>query len=91
MLCRIPAGRIGFAGDIVAGQPGNGNGREILNADFAGKSFIVGDNLVEHGLVVIDQIHFIHGQNNVANAQQMHQIAVAARLRQNTFGAHQPE
>ena len=81
----IPARGGGFAGNIVAGQPRNGNWRKVLNADFGGKCFVVGHYLVEHSLVVIHQIHFVHCQYDMFYAQQMHQIAVTTGLRQNTL------
>ncbi len=52
------------------------------NAELFGQFAITGLDFVEHRLVVADQVHLVHRQQHVADAQQRHDVAVAARLSQ---------
>ena len=42
----------------------------------------VGDDLVEHSLIEIDQVHLVHGEHKLADAQQRCDGRVATRLHQ---------
>ena len=78
----IPGGVVGPGGDIVALEAGDGDGREGADADALRERGIIGDDLVEHRLVIADQVHLVDGQHDVADADQVGEIAVAPRLGQ---------
>ena len=67
-------------GDVVAAQGRHRNGVEGLKPDLTGEGAEVGDDGVEHGLGPAHQVHLVHRQDDVANAQQADQIGVAAGL-----------
>ena len=53
-----------------------------LKPSVGGESAEVGDDLVEHGPVEVDQIDLVHRQHDVADAEQAGDDGVAAGLRQ---------
>ena len=50
-----------------------------------GELAVVGDDRLEGLAVVADQVHLVDREHDVADAEQVHQIAVAARLRQHAL------
>ena len=56
-----------------------------LDADRCGERAIVGDDRVERGLVVADQVHLVDRQHDVADADQVREIGVAPRLGQHAL------
>ena len=75
----------GTSGDVIALEARNRQRGEGGDADAVGKGTVIGDDPVEHGLVVPHQIHLVHGQHDVANADLMAQKAVAAGLGQHAL------
>ena len=70
-LAGIPWRVGGIFGDIIPLEPGDGQGGEVLDADFRGKGGIIGHNRVILGLIIIDQVHFVDGQHDVFDADEV--------------------
>ena len=81
----VPAKLLAAFDDHVAIQGRHRDEGDIGNADFFGKGQVVGLDFFEDFLRVIDQIHFVDGDDDVRNIDQVRQIGVAARLRQHAF------
>src|SRR5258708_39342164 len=71
--------------DVVAGETRYWYVAELFDPDASRKESIVLDNGVVLRLIVIDQIHLVHGKDDVLNADQMGQVAMPTRLRQNSL------
>src|SRR3546814_1607225 len=64
---------------------------EIRDPDAAREGTIIGDDRVEHAPVVIDQVHLVHGQHDVADAEQVREEAVPPRLGEHRSEEHTSE
>ncbi len=78
---RVCAGR----GDVVAGDARDRDGDHVGHAQPLGEGGVIGDDLVEPGLIVSDKIHLVHRQDDVADAHQVDQETVPPRLGQDAF------
>ena len=58
---------------------------DIRQVDLCRELPVVARDLREYRLGVIHQIHLVYGQDDTANAEQRHQVAVPARLGQYTL------
>ena len=67
--------------DVISFEPRDWDGGKFRNTDAVCKFGILRNNRIKCGLIIIDQIHFIDGQNDVFNAEQVTQITMATRLR----------
>lgn len=74
-----------MCGDVVVFEVGNWDCGEILNVDVGGKFVVFGDDLIEFGLIVIDQIYFVYGQYDMVDVDQLYQIVVVVCLGQYVF------
>ena len=81
----IPRHVFAVCGDVIALEPRNWHGGKIGDANAGGKGRVIGNNRVVDGLVIANQVHLIHRQHHVFDANQFHQIAVAARLGEHPF------
>ena len=70
---------------IVALQAGDRDRDPVVDADAVGEQPIVGANRLERRLVVVDQVHLGHRQHEVADAEQMREVAVPPGLRQHAL------
>jgi hypothetical protein len=77
----VPPAHIGAArGDVVAVLGGDGNEAFRLHADGFEEGAVFRLDLVETRLRVILQIHLVDKHGDLADAQEIEQVAVAARL-----------
>ena len=58
---------------------------DVVEADLRGERAVVGLDLVEDLLRVVDQVHLVDRQHDVADAEQRHQVAVPAGLREHAL------
>ena len=58
---------------------------DIGQAQLAGKGLVFMDDAIENLLAVVDQIHLVHSQHEMADAHQRDDKTVAARLRQHSL------
>jgi hypothetical protein len=79
-LAHVPrhVGRV--AGDIVALEARNRHCGEVGDADRARERGVIGDNRVILRLIIVDQVHLVDREHDVADADQVREIAVAPRL-----------
>ena len=70
---------------VVAAKAGKGDCGERLDPDALGERGVIGDDLLEPGAVVADQIHLVHRQHDVADADQVGEIRMAPRLGQHAL------
>ena len=54
----------------------------MRDAELSGELLVTGNDAVEHRLVIADQVHLVDRQQHVADAEQRHDVTVAAGLRQ---------
>ena len=71
--------------DVVAPRPGDRHGDKIGDPNPAREVPVGRDNFIEHRLVIVDQVHLVHGQHDVADADHVSEIAVTAGLRQDAL------
>ena len=71
--------------DIVALETRNRDWREALNANIASEAGIVLDDIFVPQHVIIDEVHLVHGKDNVPDTDQVREVGVAAGLGQDTF------
>ena len=81
----IPRHGIRPGRDIGAGQPRQRNGGERLDPDPACEVGIVRHDRVERRLIVADQVHLVHRQHDLADADQVRQERMPPRLRQHAL------
>ena len=80
----IPRRTLRLGHHIVAVECRQGDASHIGDAQRSDKLLVNGYNLVETLLGEIYQVHLVHGQNDVLNAQQRHQEGVSTRLGDDT-------
>ena len=68
-LPRIPWHMDGRFGDIIAFEAGYRHGGKVAYADAAGKCGIFGDDCIIFRLIIVDQVHLVHGKYDVSDAQ----------------------
>ena len=71
--------------DVIALEARDRQRGERLDADGVGKGGIFGHDLVKTGLIIIDQIHLVDRQHDVADANQLAQIGMPPRLHQHAL------
>ena len=71
--------------DHVADEGRQRDEAHVAEPDLLGEGGVVGDDTVVGGLAVIDQVHLVHGHDDVGNADQLGQVAVAAGLGEDAF------
>jgi hypothetical protein len=81
----VPAHRRARHDDVLASQRRHRDRRELFDADLGGEFPVILDNLLEAILGVVDEVHLVDGQHNVADAEQRDDIAVPACLRQHAL------
>jgi hypothetical protein len=69
-------------GDVLTVQRAHRDGGEIGQADQVGEVAILGDDPIEDRLIPADQIHLVDRHDNLADAQQVDEVAVPAGLGQ---------
>ena len=70
----IPGRVFGRPGDVVALEAGNRHRGEALDTDALGELGIVGDDLVVDLLAVVDEVHLVHREHQVPDADQVAEI-----------------
>ena len=80
-----PRHRPGSPSDIVAAQARKRDRGEGADPDAVSEGAIVGDDRLELRLIVSDQIHLVHGEHDVANADQVGKKRMPPRLRQHAL------
>ena len=75
----------GRSRDIVTLKARDRNGSETFDSNLVSKGLIIGNDLVEGVLAVIDKIHLVHRQHQMLDAEQMREIAVPPRLDEHTL------
>ena len=75
-------GRLGRAlCHVGAGEGGDRDRRDLeISGQGLREDFVVGDDLVVHGLTIADEVHLVDGEDEVADAEQGGDDRVAARL-----------
>src|SRR3546814_8788616 len=58
---------------------------EVGDADLAREGAVRQRDAVEDGLVVADEVHLVHRQHDMLDAEQVREEAVAARLREHAL------
>ena len=81
----VPGHCVTIKNHVIAFQSRQGNRSNRSNIQSLRQHLILLENIFKNGLVVIDQIHFIHCQHNVFDAQQTDDITVSACLCQQAF------
>ena len=76
----VPAKVLAGLGDVVALQRRHRDGGEAPKADLVSEGAVVGDNFVEPRLRPRDQVHLVDGQDDVADPQQVDEVAMPPRL-----------
>ena len=76
----IPRHVCARAGDIVAVAGTDRDGGNGEGAELAEQRVEVGDDLVEHGLVEVDEVHLVDREDDLANAKQRGDGGVPAGL-----------
>jgi hypothetical protein len=71
--------------DVVAIDRARRNDRDVGEPDACGKPPIVGGDGLEAVSGVPDQIHLVHGQHDVTDAEERDEVAVAAGLREHAL------
>ena len=76
-------GRVGAGlGDVVAAQGRERDGDDVLDAELGGEGAVVGVDRSKTLLGVVDQVELVDGQDDVADAEERDQVAVAPGLGQ---------
>ncbi len=81
----VPRGIFRLFGDIVALETGNWHRGEIGNPDAGRKGGVIGKDCVVLRLIIIDQVHLVDRKHDVANTQQLGQIAMPPCLDEHTL------
>ena len=81
----IPGQIFAASDDHVALQRGHRQRVDPVEIEIAHEAIEGRSDVVENLLGIIDEVHLVHRQYDVRNAQQAGDIGVAARLRQQTF------
>ena len=68
------------AGDIRAVARGDGHELPGFQADLRKEDFVFRDDVVEDLLAVIDEVHLVHRDDDLADAEQREEVAVPPRL-----------
>ena len=76
----IPRGLGAGLGDVVAAQRRHRDADDVVEPDLRCEGAVVGLDLVEDLLRVVDQVELVDGHDDVADAEQRHQVAVAPGL-----------
>ena len=78
----VPGRALAARGEVVAAQGRQRDGRHLGNAQQRGQVAVGRHDLGEARLAVVHQVHLVHRQHDVADAQQGDDVAVPARLRE---------
>jgi hypothetical protein len=81
----VPGRARGGFHDVVALEAGQRDGGDVVEANLRRERAVVVLDTPERGLVVVDQVHLVDGQHHVADADQRHEVAVTAGLRQHAL------
>ena len=81
----VPRHRGGRLQHVVALERRQRDALHRRDADGGGQLAVARDDVVEHRPVVVDQVHLVHRQQHVPDAEQRDDVAVAARLRQQSL------
>ena len=76
----VPGGGAAALDDIVAGERRHRNEREVAHLELGREGAELVADLLEALLRVLDQVHLVDAQHEVANTQQRGQEGVASRL-----------
>ncbi len=82
----MPRHALGAAGDVIPGERTHRDGGHLCNAKSSRGRPHRGDDVVEGGLLVVDQIHLVHRDDDGRDSHQGTDGQVAVRLRTNTTG-----
>ena len=74
-----------MGGDVVAEKARDRDGGEVGDPDRVGEVAIVGDDLLEAVLAVVDEVHLVNGEHDVPDAEQMGEEAMPAGLGQHAL------
>ena len=75
----------GGEGDVVALEPRNRDCGEAFDPDFRSESGVIGDNRIEGRLIVADQVHLVHRQHQMPDAEQVDEVGMAPCLLQHAL------
>jgi len=66
--------------DIVAFEGADGNEADVGDIELAGEIFVIGFDGIEDVLAIVNNIHFVDGDNEVRDAEESADEAVAFSL-----------
>ena len=70
---------------VIPLQRADGNEMDVRKIQIAREFLEIRTDVREYLLAVVNEVHFIHGNNNVRDRKQRSDKRMPARLRQNTF------
>ena len=80
----VPRHALRTAGDVIPGERTHRDGSHLWNTQSSRGRLHRGDDVVEGGLFVVDQIHLVHRNDDRRNSHQGTDGQVPVRLRANT-------
>ena len=80
-----PGHAVAGRGDVVALEGRHRNGRYRQAAQLAGKGQVILFDFFKAGLGIVHHVHLVDGQHHLADAHQVHQVAVAPGLGQHAL------
>ena len=81
----VPGHLLGALGHVVAAERRKRDQRELLEPELLGEGAVLALDLPEPLLRVVDEIHLVHGDGDVADPEQVDEVAVAPRLREHAL------
>ena len=81
----VPGHVVAAPRDVVSLQRGQRHELDVVDFQAGRKRPIVCGDAVEHAFRIVAQIHFVDGDDNVANTEQRHDETVSTGLRQHAI------
>ena len=81
----VPGRVVARAGDVVALEARHRDRDDVLQLDALGERGVLRDDALEDVLRVVDEVHLVDRQHHLADAEQRHEVAVAARLHEHAL------
>ena len=91
-FARVPGRILRAFHHIVPFQRGQGDARDVRDAERLREMAVARHNAFEHPPVIVHQVHFVHCQHDMLDAQQGYQVGVPPRLRDDPCaGVHEDD